>query len=94
MPHALSPLVVALQGVGYGPLLMALQGLLAVDQAQPAQPVQPYIFGAVSMPTRRRVLRSRRPLRQWFPLAPDPAKDAAKEDADQDTLSLLLLGVL
>lgn len=81
---ALTPLAVALQGIGYGTLLTSLQGLVAVTVA-PADDTQ----GAMA------AIAPRHPVRRWRRLVgvPSPLEQIlAQELADEDVL--LELGVL
>lgn len=84
----LTPLAVALQGIGYGTLLTSLQGLVAVTIAPELPPIG---FQAPITP-RRRV---RLVVPTWEPIAATPVAPIAKpvEDLveldDEDVLALL-----
>lgn len=84
MDIQLTPLAVALQGIGYGTHLVALQGFLAVD----SPPVPPVVklseVGFHRIPRRR----SRR-----LPRAVAPSV-AILPDTDDEELTLQLLGML
>jgi len=84
----LTPLAVALQGIGYGTLLTALQGLVAVTIA----PELPVIgFQAPIRPRRhvRRVFPTWEPIAAPAVIAPaQPAEDLVELD-DEEVLALL-----
>jgi hypothetical protein len=92
----LNPLAAALQGIGYGSYLTAVQGLAAADlvlqAARDAQHPQP------AFKPRKRVRRLRGP--HWVTLAPLHAPAAAQdwqaaEDAEsEDEEALMLAGAL
>ena len=81
----LTPLAIALQGIGYGTLLTSLQGLLAVT----ATP-EPFddTGGAQA------AVRPRRRVRRWASLAAVPAPWELMQAADRDDEELLALGAL
>lgn len=62
----LNPVAVAIQGLGFGPLLMALQGLLPVVMALPPAPEPaPDQGGGVMLAPSARSYRKRRITGQW-----------------------------
>lgn len=89
---ALSPLAIALQGLGFGTWLTAVQGLFPVETGVPAEPLQPSAVQAAA-PVRRRVRRFAGTLGLNTPLKAlkKPAQDLSDTDDEE---VLLLLGVL
>ena len=85
---ALTALIVALQGVGYGPLLTALQGLQALDAVPPIDPAtEPAATGLATLRPRHRV-------RRWTPFSALPPVQAIKIGDEEDEALLMALGVL
>ena len=84
MNPQLTPLAVALQGLGFGTHLTALQGILVVEPVLPP-PVGKLLAGGLASRPRR---RSRRLLR---PVAPAVL---IQPDQDDEELTLQLLGML
>lgn len=83
---ALTPLAVALQGIGYATLLVSLQGLVAVTVAP--TPVELTTGTHATITPRRRV-------RRWVPLASAPNPYELLLEANRrDEEELLLLGAL
>lgn len=83
----LSALAVALQGVGYASMLVAMQGLWAATVLPPPL--------AVSVPAPQVAVPTRRRVRRYLPYiqAPTPLQ-AIQPAAEQDDDELLLLGAL
>jgi hypothetical protein len=83
----LSPIVIALQGIGYGAFLTALQGLHALVIA-PA-PIEETPAGSLA------TIQPRRRVRRWLSTAvvPLPSKTVLDDEQD-DEETLLALGVL
>ena len=83
---ALTPLAVALQGIGYATLLVSLQGLVAVTVAPP--PIELATGSQAAFTPRRRV-------RRWVPLASAPNPYELLLEANRrDEEELVLLGAL
>jgi len=75
---ALSPLAIALQGIGFGTHLTALQGLVAVEEA--ATTARPLVISAAwlkRMRERREALRTRPPARD------SKTRKQIEEEADE-----------
>lgn len=78
---ALTPLAIALQGIGYGTLLMSLQGLVAVTIAP-----EPFDDAAGSLAA----IQPRHRVRRWRSLfdVPSPAELLAALEAEDEELLL------
>ena len=83
MALQLTPLAVALQGIGYGSFLTAVQGLAVIEDT-----VQPPIITLLPQGGHGKIKPKRRARR----LLPLPQVDLA--DTEEDELALQLLGML
>lgn len=81
----LTPLAVALQGIGYGSLLTSLQGLLAVTIAP--EPIENLGSQAAALKPKRRV-------RRWQTLASVPAWADLFAEEHEDEELLMEIGAL
>lgn len=85
----LTPLAAALQGIGYGSLLTALQGLWSATVVPEPVTIESLGSMAATLPvrtsTRRRTHRGTRWVApSWAPLPNDPTAPAAERHADDE----------
>jgi hypothetical protein len=85
MALQLTPLAVALQGIGYGSFLTAVQGLAVIEDT-----VQPPIITLLPQGGNAR-FRPKRQVSRFRRLPPQPAPAS---DTDEDELALQLLGMI